>query len=388
MKQHAAEMEFEKAEVVKKKIDFLKTYQSKSVISNPRLSDLDVFFIEKNEDKAYVNYLMVQNGTIVQTKTIVVEVHLDEPIEEILVFAVAQLRDTFKSPAKEIILPFQVAYPEEGITITVPKAGDKKKLLELSEKNAKYFIEELASRKRLKLDEKRHDKSGVLKQLMKDLNLPQMPVHIECFDNSNFQGSYPVSAMVCFKNGEPSKPDYRLFNVKTVTGINDFATMKEAVGRRYKRVIEEKMAWPQLIIIDGGKGQLSAAIAALQELNTAEKTTVIGLAKNEEEIFFSGDTEALKLPYDGSSLKLIRFIRDEVHRFGINFHRKKRSKGAFKNELEDIKGIGEETIDLLLNKFRSVKNIKDKTMDELEKVIGSKKAKLVYDGLKKIKGPG
>jgi len=228
----------------------------------------------------------------------------------------------------------------------------------------------------------------VLEEIQTYLHLTALPVHIECFDNSNFQGSYPVSAMVCFRKGQPSKSDYRLFNVKTVTGINDFATMKEAVGRRYKRVIEEKLPWPQLIIIDGGKGQLSAAIAALQELNAAEKTTVIGLAKNEEEIFFPGDTEALKLPYDGSSLKLIRFIRDEVHRFGINFHRKKRSKGAFKNELEDIKGIGEETIDLLLNKFRSVKNIKDKTMEELEKVIGLKKAKMVYNGLKKIKGPG
>ena len=321
MKLYAGAMEFEKAETVKKKIDFLKSYQSKSVISNPKLSDIDVFFIEKTEDKAYVNYLMMQNGTIVQTKTIVVEIHLDEPIEEILVFAVAQLRDTFKSPAKEIVLPFHISYPEEGITLTVPKAGDKKKLLELSEKNAKYFIEELANRKRLKLDDKQNDKSGVLKQLMKDLNLPQVPVHIECFDNSNFQGSFPVSAMVCFRNGEPSKSDYRLFNVKTVTGINDFATMKEAVGRRYKRVLEEKLPWPQLIIIDGGKGQLSAAIAALQELNAEDKATVIGLAKNEEEIFFSGDTEALKLPYDGSSLKLIRFIHFKPKNTDIDFRK-------------------------------------------------------------------
>jgi len=383
MKLLSQELEFEKAEFVKKKIDFLKNYQSRSVISNPKLSELDVFFIEKNEEKAFVNYLMLQNGTIVQTKTITLEVHLDEPIEEILVFAVAQLRDTFKSNAKEIVLPFHVSYPEEGISITVPKAGDKKKLLELSEKNAKYFIEDLANRKRLKLVNKLNNKPDVLKQLMKDLSLPRMPVHIECFDNSNFQGSYPVSAMVCFKNGEPSKEDYRLFNVKTVSGINDFATMKEAVGRRYKRVIEEKLPWPQLVIIDGGKGQLSAAISALQELKAADKTTLIGLAKNEEEIFFSGDQQSLKLPYDGTSLKLIRFIRDEVHRFGINFHRKKRSKGAFTNELEEIKGIGRDTIDLLLKEFRSVKNVRGKTLEELEKVIGVKKAKVLFEVLKK-----
>jgi excinuclease ABC subunit C len=388
MKKHSVDLEFEKAELIKKKIEFLKNYQSKSVISNPKLSDLDVFFIVKSEDKAYVNYLMVQNGTIVQTKTITVEIRLDEPVEEILVFTIAQLRDTFKSSAKEIILPVHVFYPEEGISITVPRAGDKKKLLELSEKNAKYFMEDMANRKRLKLEEKKNDNSGALKQLMIDLSLPQIPFHIECFDNSNFQGSYPVSALVCFKNGVPSKRDYRLFNVKTVSGINDFATMKEAVGRRYKRVIEEKLPWPQLIIIDGGKGQLSAAIDALKELKAEEKTTLIGLAKNEEEIFFSGDQESLKLHYNSSSLKLIRFIRDEVHRFGINFHRKKRSQGAFKNELEDIRGIGQDTIDQLLKKFRSVKNIKTKTMEELINEIGIKRAKILYGHLKKIKGPG
>lgn len=383
MKQHAEVLEFEKAEMIKKKIDFLKNYRFRSVVSNPKLSDLDVFFIVKSGDAAYINYLMVQNGTIVQTKTLATENYLDETTEEILALVIAQLRDTFKSTAKEIIVPFPVSYPEEGIKITVPKAGDKKQLLDLSEKNAKYFIDELKTRKRLKLDVQQQDKPERLKQLQQDLKLPAIPVHIECFDNSNFQGSYPVSAMVCFKNGKPSKKDYRLFNVKTVAGINDFATMKEAVNRRYKRVLEENLPWPQLIIIDGGKGQLSAAVSALQELNATRKTTVIGLAKNEEEIFFTGDQQALKLPYNSSSLNLIRFIRDEVHRFGINFHRKKRSKGAFKNELQDIKGIGKETSELLLKEFRSLKNIKSKSLDQLAKLIGKAKATIITNYFRK-----
>jgi len=217
--------------------------------------------------------------------------------------------------------------------------------------------------------------------------LPQTPLHIECFDNSNFQGSYPVSAMVCFKNGEPSKKDYRHFNIKTVEGINDFATMKEAVYRRYKRVMEESLAWPDLVIIDGGKGQLSAAAEALQELHASTKTTLIGLAKNVEEIFFTGDQESLKLPYDSDSLKLIRRSRDEVHRFGIAHHRKRRAKGVFKNELEDIKGIGKETANKLLKEFRSVKNIKAKDISEISKIIGKSKAVLLLSELKKM-GPG
>ena len=383
MKQQSANLEFEKAELTRKKIDFLKNYKAKSVISNPRLSNLDVFFLVKSEERIFINYLMLQNGTIVQSKSYTAEVLLEETIEDILALAVAQIRTTFKSIAKEIILPFRISYPEEGIKITIPKAGDKKKLLELSEKNARYFIEEHINRKRLDLEEKNKDKSSILLQLKKDLKLSQLPVHIDCFDNSNLQGSYPVSAMVCFKNGIASKKDYRLFNIKTVEGINDFASMKEAVGRQYKRVIDEKLQWPQLIIIDGGKGQLSAAISALDELNSTSKTTIVGLAKNEEEIFFPGDKESLKLPLNSSSLNLIRFIRDEVHRFGINFHRKKRSKGAFKNELEDISGIGKGTTDLLLKEFRSLKNIKGKTIEEISKIIGNKKAKLVFNALKK-----
>jgi len=387
MKGFAEKMEFEKAELIKKKIDFLKNYQSRSVVANPRLSEMDIFSIVKYEEKAYINYLMVQNGTIVQTKTILTENFLEETEEEILAFAIAQLRSTFNSKAKEIIVPFTISYPENEIIITVPKGGDKKKLLDLSEKNAQYFIDELKNKQRLKLGKKNNDKLDLLKQVQQDLRLSQIPFHIECFDNSNFQGSYPVSAMVCFKNGVPSKKDYRHFNVKTVEGINDFATMKEAVYRRYKRVIEESLPWPDLVIIDGGKGQLSAAAEALHELNVTGKTTLAGLAKNVEEIFFTGDHESLKLPYDGESLKFIRSIRDEVHRFGITHHRKRRAKGVFKNELEEVKGIGKETANKLLKEFKSVKNIKEKNVSEISKIIGKTKAAILLHELKKM-GPG
>ncbi|HEX6168369.1 MAG TPA: excinuclease ABC subunit UvrC [Chitinophagaceae bacterium] len=387
MKGLAEKMEFEKAALTKKKIDFLKNYQSRSVVANPRLSEMDIFSIVKYEENAYINYLMVQNGTIVQTKTILTESFLDESEEEILAFAVAQLRSTFNSQAKEIILPFAIAYPENEVVITVPKGGDKKKLLDLSEKNAQYFIDELKNKQRLKLDKKNTDKLGLLKQVQQDLRLPQIPFHIECFDNSNFQGAYPVSAMVCFKNGVPSKKDYRHFNVKTVEGINDFATMKEAVYRRYKRVLEEALPWPDLVIIDGGKGQLSAAAEALHELQATGKTTLAGLAKNVEEIFFTGDHESLKLPYDSESLKFIRSIRDEVHRFGITHHRKRRAKGVFKNELEDVKGIGKETANKLLKEFKSVKNIKEKDVSEISRIIGKTNAAILLNELKKM-GPG
>jgi len=387
MKGLSEKMEFEKAEAIKKKIDFLKNYQSRSVVANPRLSEMDIFSIVKYEEKAYINYLMVQNGTIVQTKTILTENFLDETEEEILAFAVAQLRSTFNSQAKEIILPFAITYPENEVVVTVPKGGDKKKLLDLSEKNAQYFIDELKNKQRLKLDKKNTDKLDLLKQVQQDLRLSQIPFHIECFDNSNFQGSYPVSAMVCFKNGVPSKRDYRHFNVKTVEGINDFATMKEAVYRRYKRVIEEALPWPDLVVIDGGKGQLSAAAEALHELNATGKTTLAGLAKNVEEVFFTGDHESLKLPYDSESLKFIRSIRDEVHRFGIIHHRKRRAKGVFKNELEEVKGIGKETANKLLKEFKSVKNIKEKDVSEISKIIGKTKAAMLLNELKKM-GPG
>lgn len=387
MKAYSASLSFEKAELVKKKIDFLENYQSRSIVANPRAGNMDVFSILKEKDIAYVNYLMVRNGAIIQTQTNRVETHLDESTEEILGFSIAQLRTTFNSDAIEIVVPFAIEYPQVEIKITIPKAGDRKKLLDLSQKNARHFIEEMQHRERLQLNIKSPDKLKLLKELQRDLQLQELPAHIECFDNSNFQGSYPVSAMVCFKNGEPSKKDYRHFNVKTVEGINDFATMKEAVYRRYKRLKEEEQPFPQLVIIDGGKGQLSAALEAIKELSVEGRTTLVGLAKNEEEIFFSGDKESLKLSYNSNSLKFIRRIRDEVHRFGITFHRLKRSKGTFKNELEKIPGIGKATADTLLKEFKSVKNIREtirlaESEIDIAKVIGIAKAKVVVSYFK------
>ncbi len=378
MKETAARMEFEKAEIIRKKIEHLENYQSHSVIVNKHISQVDVFSMYRDKSDAYINYLMVENGTIVQTHTTEAKAQLEETDEEILAFSIAQLRDRFDSSAKEIILPFAVEYPQEGISITVPRGGDKKKLLELSEKNVNYYREEAERKKMLHLSKKTPDeRREVLEQLQSDLQLSELPVHIECFDNSNFQGSFPVSAMVCFRDGVESKKDYRHFNVKTVEGINDFATMKEVVYRRYKRLLEEVQSLPQLVIIDGGKGQLSAALESIEELGLQGRLTLIGLAKNEEEIFYAGDQESLKLPYDSLSLKLIRKIRDEVHRFGISFHRNKRSRGTFRNELENIRGIGKQTAYLLLKTFRSVNNVKRASDEELMKVAGVSKTKLI-----------
>lgn len=376
----AENMNFEKAEIVRKKIEHLESYESRSVIVSRHLNHLDVFSMARDGDLAYINFLMVQNGTIVQTHTTEVETHLEESDEEVLSFAVARLRETFDSKAPELVLPFAIEYPEEGVQQTIPKAGDKKKLLELSEKNVGYFREELRKKKILRLEGKTLDeRKQVLYQLMDDLQLSELPVHIECFDNSNFQGSYPVSAMVCFRDGVESKKDYRHYNVKTVEGINDFATMKEVVYRRYRRLLDEKKDLPQLVIIDGGKGQLSAAMESITDLGLTGMLTVVGLAKNEEEIFFPGDSQSIKLPYNSDSLTLVRRIRDEVHRFGITFHRQKRSKGTFVNELEQIPGIGRQTADLLLKQFRSVSRIKLLGEEELTAVIGASKAKLVRD---------
>jgi len=378
MEQCAADMEFEKAEVIRKKIEHLQNYKAKSQVVNEHLGTIDIFSILKENDTAYVNYLMVNEGTIVLTKTIVLEQKLEETKEEVLLFAIGYLRSTFKSEAKEIIVPFAFDYPEEGVVLTAPKTGDKKKLLELSEKNVNYFIEELQRKKMLRLEGKSDkEKHNTLLQLQKDLHLPEVPMHIECFDNSNFQGSYPVAAMVYFENGVPDKNQYRKFNIKTVSGINDFASMKEIVTRRYKRLKSENISLPQLIIIDGGKGQLNAAVEGLAEIDLMAKTTIIGLAKNEEEIFFPGDQQSIKLPWDSESLKLIRRIRDEVHRFGINFHRNQRSRGTFVNELEMIKGIGKNTADTLLKKFRSVKKIKELNLIELAEVVGNSKAEII-----------
>jgi excinuclease ABC subunit C len=380
MKEAAAAMQFEKAELLRKKIEHLENYQARSVIVNKHIEQADVFSIFRDNDLAYINYLMVQNGTIVQTHTTEASTRMEETDEEVLAFAIARLRGTFNSQAREIIVPIPIEYPEEAVSITVPKAGDKKKLLELSEKNVNYYREEAEKKRMLHLLKKTpEEKIRMLEQLQQDLQLSELPVHIECFDNSNFHGSFPVSAMVCFRNGLESKKDYRHFNVKTVEGIDDFATMKEVVYRRYKRLKEEDAPLPQLVIIDGGKGQLHAALESIENLGLRGKMTLVGLAKNEEEIFFAGDQEPLKLPYNSSSLQFIRRIRDEVHRFGISFHRNKRSRGTFQNELENIRGIGRQTADQLLKSFHSVKKVRGASATELSAVVGEAKARLIMD---------
>jgi excinuclease ABC subunit C len=379
MQAQAESMRFEQAEIYRKKLEHLLQYKAKSTIVNEKMGDTDVFSILKEGDQAYVNYLMVRSGTIVQTQTSTFETHLEEGEEELLAFAAAQMRELFNSDAAEIIVPFPIDFPEEGTMIIVPKAGDKRKLLDLSTKNVFYFQEELKKKKMLHLEESTEErKKSVLHRLQQDLHLVSLPLHIECFDNSNFQGSFPVSAMVCFKDGVASKKDYRHFNVKTVEGINDFATMKEVVYRRYSRLAREDQPLPQLVIIDGGKGQLGAAMEAIRELNLIGKMTLVGLAKNEEEIFFAGDTESLKLPWDSESLKLIRRIRDEVHRFGITFHRNQRSKGVFTNELQQIKGIGKASADLLLKTYKSVRRVSEASSSELTALLGASKAAIVY----------
>ncbi len=380
MMEHVSKMEFEKAEIMRKKIESLEDYSAKSTIVNTRMGNVDVFSIISEGNHAYVNYLRILNGTIADTKTVTLEKQLEESDEEVLTYAIAYLRDAFKSINSEIVVPFPLTYPEGNITVTVPKGGDKKKVLELSEKNVNYFKEELYRKKILHLEGKSDmERKQVLYQLQADLELPALPEHIECFDNSNFQGSYPVAACVVFKDGIASKKDYRHFNIKTVEGINDFASMKEIVFRRYNRLLAEQEPLPQLVIIDGGKGQLGSAMESIRELNLIGSMTVVGLAKNEEEIFFPGDTESIKLPYNSESLKLIRRVRDEVHRFGITFHRQKRSKGTFKNELESIKGIGGNTATQLLKTFRSVAKIKLLSQEDLVKEVGASKAKLIWD---------
>ena len=377
-RQYIEMLEFEKAAFYQNKIENLQKYHARSAVVNTNTGTVDVFSILEEGDMAYVNYLAVSNGSIIQTQTIVLKKQLDEMAAEVLSFAIVRIREKFNSEALEIIVPIEIEYAEPNITITIPKAGDKKKLLDLSEKNVNYFKAELKAKKMLHLEGKTNDeKATVLKNLQHDLSLPLLPEIIECFDNSNFQGSYPVAAMVSFKNGEPSKADYRHYNIKTVVGINDFASMAEVVHRRYSRVLAEKLTIPQLIIIDGGKGQLSAAMESIKNLGLNGKTTLVGLAKNQEELFYAGDQQSLQLGWNSESLKLIRRIRDEVHRFGITFHRNKRSTGAFKNELEGIKGIGKQTAMLLLKTYKSVKKVRETSPDALAALIGKSKTDLL-----------
>lgn len=380
MQQLAADLKFEQAEVLRQKIQSIEAYQSKSEVVNPNLGNLDVATIISDEGFAYVNYMMVANGSIIYTQTVQVEKKLDESDRDILSLSLAHLRDSHHSNAQEVIAPMEIDVLSPDLTVTVPKMGDKKKLLELSEKNAQFFRQDVRKKDALVLHQRTEDEDiAVLEELQTALKLPTLPAHIECFDNSNFQGAYPVAAMVCFKQGRPSKADYRHFHIKTVEGINDFASMSEIVHRRYKRLLDEQAPLPNLVIIDGGKGQLGAALDSIQALGLTGAMTVVGLAKREESIFFPGDRDPLQLPFDSRAHLLVRRIRDEVHRFGITFHRETRSKGVFRNELETIPGIGEQTATALLNEFRSVNNIRHLTERELTRVVGARKARIVYE---------
>ncbi len=380
LQKHTENLEFEKAAAIHQKILDLQQYKSKSTVVNTKTGNVDIFSILEEGNLAFVNYLAVNDGSIIYTKTISLEKKLEETKEDILSLAIARLRETFNSDAKELILPFELQYPDTSITITVPKAGDKRKLLDLSIKNVNHFSKELQAKKMLALEEKTNaEVENVLKQLQEDLQLNTFPDHIECFDNSNLHGTNAVAAMVCFKNGIPSKKDYRHFNIKTVEGINDFASMKEIVNRRYSKLISLGEPLPKLIIIDGGKGQLSAALESIHELGIKGKTTLVGLAKNHEELFFEGDNQSIRLPWTSESLKLIRRIRDEVHRFGITFHRNQRSKNAIQNEIETIPGIGESTASSLLKKFKSVTKISKLSLIEIQQIAGPSKAKIIYD---------
>jgi excinuclease ABC subunit C len=377
MMEFAGKMEFEKAHLVKEKLQLLEKFQSKSTIVNPSISNVDVFSILPDATTAYVNFMKVMNGAIIQVHTIELVKKLDESPEELLAIAITDIRQRFESQAMEIILPFRIEYGVPGITLTIPQIGDKKKLLELSERNVKYY--QLEKEKQKELVDPEHKSKRILAQMTKDLRMTEPPVHIECFDNSNIQGSFPVASMVCFKNARPDKGEYRHFNIQTVEGPNDFASMEEIIFRRYKRLMEENKGLPQLIIVDGGKGQLGAAMKSLEKLGLRGKMTVIGIAKKLEEIYYPNDPLPLYLDKKSESLRLIQQMRDEAHRFGITHHRRKREKGTITSQLTEIQGIGFSNNQLLLRKFKSVKNIKAASLDELRDTIGKAKGKLVYD---------
>ncbi len=370
-------MNFEEAQKIKEKYDSLKRYQSKSTIVSPTITDVDVFTIEQDHKIAYINYLKVIKGAIIQTFTLEIKKSLDESAEELLLAGIVDIRQKIFSNAREILVPFLPKILLEDITFKVPQRGDKKKLLDLSYRNAKYF--RLEKDKQMVLKNPKIREERILKTIQKDLQLPEVPVNIECFDNSNLQGSNPVAACVVFKNAKPLKKEYRHYNIKTVEGPNDFASMQEVVFRRYKRLIEEKKELPQLVVIDGGKGQLSSAVSALDKLELQGKIAIIGIAKRLEEIYFPGDSVPLFINKNSETLKVIQQLRDEAHRFGIAFHRSKRSKNISTSELHQIKGIGEKTAKKLLMDFKSVRNIKESDIELIIKSIGQSKAEIVYN---------
>ncbi|MCB8995073.1 MAG: excinuclease ABC subunit UvrC [Bacteroidales bacterium] len=383
MKNYASEYKFEEAELIRQKMELLEKFQTKSTIVNPSIHNVDVFSIVQDKDTAWVNFMKVVNGAIIQAHTVELNRKLDETTEELLEFAVTEIRTRLYSDAREIILPFEIEGLPKGCSQTIPKIGDKHKLLELSERNAKYFMMERKRQKASISPEKSYMR--ILTTLKADLRLSSLPVHIECFDNSNIQGSDPVAACVVFKNARPAKKEYRHFNVKTVEGPDDFASMREIVFRRYSRLLDEHLDLPQLIIIDGGKGQLSAAVESLEKLELRGKVAIIGIAKKLEEIYFPGDPVPLYIDKNSESLKLIQQLRNEAHRFGITFHRLKRSNSMTNTGLIEIPGFGESTIKKLWSNFDSIDEMKKASFEKLSELLGEKKAKSLksyLDGLK------
>ncbi len=376
MMRHAEKMEFEDAQRIKEKIEVLENYQAKSTVVNPKISNVDVFTIITDESYGYVNFLQLSYGAIIRSHTAEIKKKLEESDQELLELAIVDIRQRFGSKSKEIFVPFEVNVGE-GLKVTIPQLGDKKKIVDLSLRNAKYYRQERFKQIKI-IDPDRHVKR-LMAQMKKDLRLSEEPRHIECFDNSNIQGTNPVAACVVFKNGKPNKKEYRKFNIKTVEGPNDFASMEEVVYRRYKRLLEENQPLPQLIIVDGGKGQLSSGLKALESLDLRGKVAIIGIAKRLEEIYYPGDSIPLYLDKKSETLKVIQHLRNEAHRFGITFHRQKRSKAALDTELDSIPGIGEKTVVELLKTFRSVKRIREASKEELAQVIGNSRATKVYN---------
>jgi len=378
----AENLEFEKAQKMKEKLDSLEKYQAKSLITSPSIKNLDVCTIVTDEQTAYVNYMRIKNGSLITSKNVELKKRLDESTEELLITALIRLQDQFNSDADEILLNIELLEPIEGLNVFTPKIGDKKKLIELSYKNALFYKKEKALLIGLNQDKK----DRVIRQLQNDLSLQDIPDHIECFDNSNIQGTNPVASMVCFLNGKPAVKEYRHYHIKTVQGPDDFASMKEVVGRRYKRLLEEGKPMPKLVVIDGGKGQLSSAIEALHELGIYGQMPIIGIAKRLEEIYFPGDSYPIHIDKKSESLRLLQRIRDEAHRFAITFHRNVRSKNAFGTQLTAIPSIGENTADKLLSHFKSVKKISEASEEEVSKIIGASKAKALFEWKEKNKG--
>lgn len=380
MQEYAERLEFETAQLLKEKIELIQNYQKRSTVVSPTIGNVDVFTVISDESFSYINFLRVNNGAIIQAHTSEIKKKLDETHEEILEKTIVEIFDRFGQHSKEILLPFELDIEIPNIKISVPQIGDKKRLIELSERNAKYYrLEQL---KQIKITDPDRHVNRIMAQMKKDLRMPVEPRHIEGFDNSNTQGTNAVSACVVFKDGKPSKKDYRIFNIKTVEGPDDFASMEEVIYRRYKRILEEGGDLPQLILIDGGKGQLSSALKSIDALNLRGKITVISIAEKLEEIYFPGDSIPLYLDKTSETLKVLQRVRDEAHRFGISKHRNKRSKATFTSELEGIPGIGEKSIEELLKKFKSVKRIKSASFEEIEEVIGKSRANKLFEHFK------